>query len=77
MMLHVYEDNNEKAASDAKLYTHCGRCGRPLTNTESRRVGMGPVCYRKHQALIKAIEEAREELQAEAEMEGGRIDETA
>ena len=29
------------------LYTHCNRCGKPLTNPESMRIGLGPVCLEK------------------------------
>lgn len=40
------QQKNQKLQTDVKF---CKRCGRRLTKEESRNLGFGLVCYRKHQ----------------------------
>ncbi len=40
------------------LYTSCLRCGRPLKNKESRKIGLGSTCQKK---LKEEFEEANRE----------------
>lgn len=36
--------SDEEAAKFGQVYGWCGRCGRTLTNEESKKIGIGPVC---------------------------------
>lgn len=48
--LHIAEDLAEAARLYGAEVKECGHCGSPLTNPESRRLGLGPKC-RKHYGL--------------------------
>ena len=38
---------------EIKIYTHCLRCGRKLKTNEAKKIGYGPVCYKKIQNVRK------------------------
>lgn len=38
----------KKEAEDLSLFTHCLRCGKFLKSEKSKKLGYGPVCYRRH-----------------------------
>lgn len=39
-----------KLASEAESFGTCRMCGRKLKSEASKRLGMGPVCFRKYQS---------------------------
>lgn len=43
----IKENQREAAALFGQLVGSCGRCGRDLSNDESREIGLGPVCATK------------------------------
>ena len=44
----VNSDPKGALVSYGKMTSHCGCCGLPLTNTESIRIGIGPICLSKY-----------------------------
>ena len=48
-MKSVSQMEEKRQSSQKSPHPLCFRCGRKLRSEESRKLGMGPVCYRKWQ----------------------------
>jgi len=48
----IYRPEAEKESSNTN-HSHCLRCGRKLINEEYKKIGYGPVCYKKIQVYKK------------------------